>query len=128
VVLLRPAYVAHRFERWITSLPESITAESEEALVPVDVLMVWHTYLLNPGWYVEDCLRLRALRAFNAIKDHFFLVLVRPFALLRDLYSRYAHRKGWATYCHGSLPKNASIHGLPKHVFLGTRSMLTRHR
>ncbi|KAL3466081.1 hypothetical protein BJX64DRAFT_285012 [Aspergillus heterothallicus] len=28
-----------------------------EALPPLDVLMVWHTFMLNPRAYLEDCLR-----------------------------------------------------------------------
>lgn len=29
----------------------------EEALITVDVLMVWHSFMLNPRTYLEDCLR-----------------------------------------------------------------------
>ncbi|KAF7304479.1 hypothetical protein HMN09_00850200 [Mycena chlorophos] len=55
-------FAVERFERWCLALTLK-EAESEIAAIlpPLDVLMVWHTYLLNPGWYAEDCLRLKAL-------------------------------------------------------------------
>ncbi|KAK3110312.1 hypothetical protein LTR53_015512 [Teratosphaeriaceae sp. CCFEE 6253] len=31
---------------------------SKEDMPPVDVLMVWHAYMLNPRAYLEDCIRL----------------------------------------------------------------------
>jgi hypothetical protein len=51
------------FEGWykhVTRLP--ISTFLEENLPPNDVLMVWHTYLLNPGWFSEDCARIPALQ------------------------------------------------------------------
>lgn len=45
----------HRFERWITGSPGP-TRESG-ALPPLDVLMVWHSYMLNPLTYKEDAWR-----------------------------------------------------------------------
>ncbi|KAL0950339.1 hypothetical protein HGRIS_010309 [Hohenbuehelia grisea] len=56
------AYVAiavERFERWYNTLSSSDSqAFTTDHLPPVDVMMVWHAYLLNPGWYAEDCTRL----------------------------------------------------------------------
>lgn len=42
------------FERWCKALPSSLTPslspnEIEKELPPLDVLMVWHAFLLNPG-------------------------------------------------------------------------------
>ncbi|KAF7304477.1 hypothetical protein HMN09_00850000 [Mycena chlorophos] len=56
-------FAVERFERWCLALTAK-DAESGIAsiLPPLDVLMVWHTYLLNPGWYAEDCLRIKALQ------------------------------------------------------------------
>ncbi|KAG0707493.1 hypothetical protein DFH29DRAFT_895981 [Suillus ampliporus] len=55
-----------RFERWCGAItPTNIESY---CLPPVDVIMVWHAYLLNPGWYTEDTNRvpqLIALSAFN---------------------------------------------------------------
>ncbi|KAF7304485.1 hypothetical protein HMN09_00850800 [Mycena chlorophos] len=55
-------FAVERFERWCLALTAK-DAESGIAAIlpPLDVLMVWHTYLLNPGWYAEDCLRIKAL-------------------------------------------------------------------
>ncbi|KAJ8597620.1 hypothetical protein M405DRAFT_724080 [Rhizopogon salebrosus TDB-379] len=61
-----------RFERWCG--PGAITSTNIQSyrLPPVDVVMVWHAYLLNPGWYIEDTMRisqLTALAAFNPYMD-----------------------------------------------------------
>ncbi|KAJ6529147.1 hypothetical protein DFH09DRAFT_934890, partial [Mycena vulgaris] len=32
---------------------------------PLDVLMVWHAYMLNPGWYSEDTNRIEALKGLQ---------------------------------------------------------------
>ena len=37
-----------RFERWCLSLSEQSTTTAY--LPPIDVLLVWHAYLLNPGF------------------------------------------------------------------------------
>lgn len=43
---------------------------------PLDVLMVWHTYMLNPQWYAEDCQRLRILDKLKELNDYFIRSLV----------------------------------------------------
>ncbi|TFK20550.1 hypothetical protein FA15DRAFT_720164, partial [Coprinopsis marcescibilis] len=48
-----------RFDRWVRalkSIDDSIPIE--DVLPPIDVLMVWHSYMLNPRWYAEDGQRL----------------------------------------------------------------------
>ncbi|KAJ3557417.1 hypothetical protein NM688_g1477 [Phlebia brevispora] len=37
---------------------------------PLDVLMVWHAYLLNPFCYAEDTLRLRSLSDLREVNDY----------------------------------------------------------
>lgn len=44
----------HRFERWVSCTSEP---PKETTLPPLDVLMVWHTYMLNPLAYKEDSVR-----------------------------------------------------------------------
>ncbi|KAK7035892.1 hypothetical protein R3P38DRAFT_3484110 [Favolaschia claudopus] len=51
-----------RFERWCIALPEN---GDYTVLPPVDVLMVWHAYSLNPGWYAEDGVRVEALQELH---------------------------------------------------------------
>ena len=62
-------------------------------LPPVDVIMVWHTYLLNPGyvtlviaysdetkycsWYAEDTNRIPQLAALSAFNEHLTMNMVR---------------------------------------------------
>ena len=38
-----------------------------EYMPPVDVLMVWHAYMLNPRAYLEDCLRLGRMRMWHTV-------------------------------------------------------------
>ncbi|KAG9016324.1 hypothetical protein FRB90_003288 [Tulasnella sp. 427] len=59
----------HRFEQWAIRMiggegneeehnnrgPASLLAPTE--VPPLDVMMVWHTYMLNPRAYYEDCIR-----------------------------------------------------------------------
>jgi hypothetical protein len=73
-----------RFERWITTLEEGVTPAHNDALIPLDVLMVWHAYLLNPGWYAEDCMRLSILHPFVNIQDHFLFVVVTVATCVRE--------------------------------------------
>ena len=35
----------------------TIYSKDPSTLPPVDVLMVWHSHMLNPRAYLEDCLR-----------------------------------------------------------------------
>lgn len=35
------------------------------SLPPIDVLMVWHAYMLNPRAYLEDCIRLGRMALWN---------------------------------------------------------------
>ncbi|EPQ58878.1 hypothetical protein GLOTRDRAFT_125199 [Gloeophyllum trabeum ATCC 11539] len=48
-----------RFERWVLSLPGSYGSSTWAVshAPPLDVLLVWHTYMLNPTWYAEDGIR-----------------------------------------------------------------------
>ncbi|KAG8895757.1 hypothetical protein FRB99_000362, partial [Tulasnella sp. 403] len=53
----------YRFECWTTQLLADAEDEGPERRLtpeecpPLDVMMVWHTYMLNPREYYEDCLR-----------------------------------------------------------------------
>lgn len=56
-----------RFERWVLSLPASGARGSSpwarSHVPPLDVLLVWHAYMLNPTWYAEDGVRLPEIAA-----------------------------------------------------------------
>ncbi|KAG9034855.1 hypothetical protein FS837_002108, partial [Tulasnella sp. UAMH 9824] len=64
VFLQRAVY---RFEQWAVRMiggegQEEVLGEGPRVLAPnevppLDVLMIWHTYMLNPRTYYEDCLR-----------------------------------------------------------------------
>jgi len=54
---------AARFQLWT----ENLTSETKEdffasGIPPLDVWMVWHSYMLNPEWYAEDIERLPSLK------------------------------------------------------------------
>ncbi|KAH0588161.1 hypothetical protein H2248_006880 [Termitomyces sp. 'cryptogamus'] len=52
-----------RFSIWCETLkPADLSKPATEFFPPIDVLLVWHTYMLNPRWYAEDCDRLPILR------------------------------------------------------------------
>ncbi|KAF8438942.1 hypothetical protein L210DRAFT_2235973 [Boletus edulis BED1] len=59
-----------RFERWCRSLGEWCFANLELALPPVDVLMVWHAYLLNPIWYAEDTAHISAVAHLTRLTEY----------------------------------------------------------
>ncbi|KAL0950336.1 hypothetical protein HGRIS_010307 [Hohenbuehelia grisea] len=65
------AVAVERFERWYNTISSMDEFEFRRGhFPPVDVMMVWHAYLLNPGWYAEDCARLpngNQLRALGEI-------------------------------------------------------------
>jgi hypothetical protein len=42
-----------RFDRWCRSLGGWCSVNIELALPPIDVLMVWHAYLLNPMYEIS---------------------------------------------------------------------------
>ena len=48
----------------------------EQELPPLDVLMVWHTYLLNPTWYAEDCSRLPIMKTLGDMKGRLLAAIV----------------------------------------------------
>lgn len=61
VFLQRAVY---RFDAWVEKIIGNVVGSMElqrvlapQELPPLDVIMVWHTYLLNPRTYYEDCLR-----------------------------------------------------------------------
>ncbi|KAF1958454.1 hypothetical protein CC80DRAFT_30895 [Byssothecium circinans] len=44
-------------ERFV-EVGEGLTESMSEGLPPLDILMVWHAYMLNPRTYLEDCMRM----------------------------------------------------------------------
>ncbi|KZP09959.1 hypothetical protein FIBSPDRAFT_900099 [Athelia psychrophila] len=53
-----------RFERWVKAMWYNVAVG--ESLPPLNVAMVWHAYLLNPGWYSEDTTRIPELSGLMA--------------------------------------------------------------
>ncbi|SPO00748.1 related to large-conductance mechanosensitive channel [Cephalotrichum gorgonifer] len=45
------------YEKFTDGRPADGMVWDENMLVPLDVLMVWHTHMLNPRAYLEDCIR-----------------------------------------------------------------------
>ncbi|KAG6849697.1 hypothetical protein H0H93_006205 [Arthromyces matolae] len=66
------AMAVERFSIWCGTLKGDDSRRSAaELLPPLDVIMVWHAYMLNPRWYAEDCTRLPGLRALRDV-SHIF--------------------------------------------------------
>ncbi|KAG6841229.1 hypothetical protein C0991_000676, partial [Blastosporella zonata] len=60
------------FSIWCKSLQQEDSSQcTAEVLPPVDVLMVWHAYMLNPAWYAEDCSRIYGLRGLKGLTQMF---------------------------------------------------------
>ncbi len=94
-----------RFSTWCSGLTNDVAGlpnHSFNILPPVDVLMVWHSYMLNPGydltnglissqltvseltsWYSEDCIRVPQLRLLPHIVSHFTSALVSDYYMRR---------------------------------------------
>ncbi|KAJ7343339.1 hypothetical protein DFH08DRAFT_703050 [Mycena albidolilacea] len=65
-----------RFEKWCKALQPSHSEKGIATILPpVDVLMVWHAYLLNPGWHAEDIIRVEALKGLHQAEDGFAAIL-----------------------------------------------------
>ncbi|KAG2040497.1 hypothetical protein BDR03DRAFT_915553 [Suillus americanus] len=71
-----------RFERWCLTIKQSDTVE--QRLPPIDVTMVWHSYLLNPSWYAEDTARISTLKPLTHFTDYFPNLLANPDLLTTD--------------------------------------------
>ncbi|KAH6879614.1 hypothetical protein BKA70DRAFT_1345463 [Coprinopsis sp. MPI-PUGE-AT-0042] len=61
-----------RFNQWVQVLyPQDEHQPFEDILPPLDVLMVWHSYMLNPRWYMEDLHRLPPLALLQSFGQRF---------------------------------------------------------
>lgn len=59
-----------RFERWAAFVSsKALKSWVKTDFPPLDVLMVWHAYMLNPRWYAEDCERLPLLARLKDLGD-----------------------------------------------------------
>ncbi|PPR07442.1 hypothetical protein CVT24_007708 [Panaeolus cyanescens] len=64
-------FAVERFDTWCESLEEKdVSLSWDEFLPPVDVLMVWHAYLLNPLWYAEDAQRIPRCKILAKLGVH----------------------------------------------------------
>ncbi|KAJ3557415.1 hypothetical protein NM688_g1475 [Phlebia brevispora] len=66
-----------RFQRWLllaAKVPMAIWVQ--QIMPPLDVLMVWHSYLLNPFWYAEDTTRLPILSDIRSVNDYLLQSIV----------------------------------------------------
>ena len=77
----------HRFRRWCVSIRDVRAGTIENSLPPIDVVMVWHAYLLNPmyvhesvcfgcllifsvSWYAEDTMRVPTLSSLPQYTEY----------------------------------------------------------
>ena len=54
----------------------SVSEWTQHAMPPIDVLMVWHAYLLNPSWYAEDTSRRPELRGIRTLSGYLLQAIV----------------------------------------------------
>ncbi|KAG6917558.1 hypothetical protein DXG01_002027 [Tephrocybe rancida] len=105
-----------RFTVWCESLRSADSSRpAAEFLPPLDVLMVWHAYLLNPGlvslanvafnlsnhalasWYAEDCIRLPIMRNLSKLTQIFSASLGSDLQALMAAEPSEARRSFWTT-------------------------------
>ncbi|KAH7921597.1 hypothetical protein BV22DRAFT_1019043 [Leucogyrophana mollusca] len=70
-------FVALAVERYSSFTLDS-TDIGWKCLPPLDVVMVWHAYLLNPSWYDEDTTRVSHLRDLTNLSNDFPAYLDNP--------------------------------------------------
>ncbi|PPQ84317.1 hypothetical protein CVT26_011436 [Gymnopilus dilepis] len=74
--------VSFRFDIWCRNLTPRDVFLPSVAMPPVDVLMVWHSYMLNPRWYAEDCTRIDRCGILKKFEVHFECLLTRTASML----------------------------------------------
>ncbi|KIM42763.1 hypothetical protein M413DRAFT_123346 [Hebeloma cylindrosporum] len=73
------ALAVEQFDVWCQGLkPGDKSKSMKVVLPPIDVLMVWHAYMLNPRWYAEDCMRIPACGLLKEFERHFGALLEDP--------------------------------------------------
>ncbi|KAH8828834.1 hypothetical protein DL96DRAFT_1595733 [Flagelloscypha sp. PMI_526] len=59
-----------RFTLWCRSLEENdLEQHGMDVIPPSDVLLIFQTYLLNPGWFREDCHRIKECKWLFGVAD-----------------------------------------------------------
>ncbi|KAJ7488064.1 hypothetical protein FB451DRAFT_1025893 [Mycena latifolia] len=82
-----------RFEIWCKALEPS---DAEKGyLPPIDVIMVWHAYLLNPGWYAEEVLTGREMNAAEYYHPKPYLRGLKKAAHMRSLKTSSPRLNHW---------------------------------
>lgn len=81
---------------------EDMDGYLQTSLPPLDVLMVWHTYMLNPRAYLEDCMRMRRRPQwrtrfpwqliYESIDEHF---VYRPSDASKETFARAVPHAPW---------------------------------
>ncbi|KAF9515839.1 hypothetical protein BS47DRAFT_723038 [Hydnum rufescens UP504] len=92
------ARAVYRFQKWA---PCAKFADTEVSpMPPLDVLMVWHSYLLNPRIYFEDGLRvfpnLLAIPSFPLL---YISTTISPITFLPDTPAHF-HKSSWESQTH----------------------------
>ncbi|OSX64414.1 hypothetical protein POSPLADRAFT_1032777 [Postia placenta MAD-698-R-SB12] len=110
-----------RFERWAAFVSsKALKSWVKTDFPPLDVLMVWHAYMLNPRWYAEDCERLPLLASLKGLGDR--LLPAVPWILVKI-------EIGDPTTYHPSGPREtswAARTGMPWDPFEASREMIHR--
>ncbi|TFK33265.1 hypothetical protein BDQ12DRAFT_738868 [Crucibulum laeve] len=92
-----------RFDRWCHSLrAQDVAMPLIQVVPPLDVLMVWHAYMLNPRWFAEDSSRLEPVK----ILKKFWLIFSSDFSnqLAAIVQSPPTHERTQFWYTKTSMP------------------------
>ncbi|EAU82563.2 hypothetical protein CC1G_12143 [Coprinopsis cinerea okayama7 len=87
-----------RFDCWVrTLIPTDTFLPVEDTLPPLDILMVWHAYMLNPRWYMEDGLRMQMLATLHGMGKQLANALVRIIVISFSMKSQCLYGAPHAT-------------------------------
>ncbi|KAH9483132.1 Glycine-rich domain-containing protein 1 [Psilocybe cubensis] len=78
-----------RFDVWCRALTRDTEKDVKPVVLPpLDVIMVWHSYMLNPRWYAEDCMRIDACKNLKSMEPAFCELLLDPSPILSEAPSK----------------------------------------
>jgi hypothetical protein len=87
-----------RFDIWCRSLKDAdLLVAAEIIMPPLDVIMVWHAYMLNPKWYAEDYMRRDACQRLKGLEKQFNECLAGKFGQILSQSPSYPRIKFWQT-------------------------------
>ncbi|KAF8905840.1 hypothetical protein CPB84DRAFT_1960342 [Gymnopilus junonius] len=85
-----------RFDLWCQNLTiQDADGDPDVVIPPMDVLMVWHTYMLNPRWYREDSMLIERCKVLRRFERHFLHLMENPSSMTLTSFPSAARVDYW---------------------------------